>query len=104
MSAALETFFSTLPERSAQKDLTGVRTSYAFAIENGKSWTVRIEEQNVTVKEGVDESIDCTITASEETFNQLLDREQTPMSAYLNGALKLSGDLGAAMQLQRLLS
>jgi putative sterol carrier protein len=34
----------------------------------------------------------------------LLGREQGVMAAYLTGKLKLSGDLGAAMQLSKLLS
>ena len=58
----------------------------------------------VTVQDGIAAGADCTISASEETFIRLLDRKLGVMSAYLSGKLKLSGDLGAAMQLSKLLS
>ncbi len=104
MSGKLESFFAEIPAQAAEKDLSGVHATYAFVVENGKAWTVRIEAQEVTVRDGVDANADCTISASEETFTRLLDRKLGVMSAYLSGKLKLSGDLGAAMQLSKLLS
>jgi len=81
-----------------------VRAVYVFAIEGGEAWTVRVEEDQVTVNSGVDTGAVCTVSASEETFTRLLDRKLGVMSAYLSGKLKVSGDLGAAMQLGKLLS
>jgi len=105
MNSELESFFAEIPARAATKDLSGVRATYAFVVvDGGKAWTVRIEGQEVTVRDGVDADADCTISASEETFTRLLDRKLGVMSAYLGGKLKLSGDLGAAMQLNKLLS
>jgi putative sterol carrier protein len=104
MSKAIESFFTELPARSVGKDLSGVRAVYVFAIEGGEAWTVRIEADQVTANPGVDESAACTVSASEETFTRLLDRKLGVMSAYLSGKLKVSGDLGAAMQLGKLLS
>ena len=104
MSGELESFIAEIPARAARKDLSGVRATYVFVVEGGKAWTVRIEAQEVAVSDGSDENADCTISASEETFTSLLDRKLGVMSAYLSGKLKLSGDLGAAMQLSKLLS
>ena len=104
MSSELESFFAEIPARAASKDLSGVRATYAFVVvDGGKSWTVRIEGQNVTVRDGAEEDADCTISASEETFTRLLDHKLGVMSAYMSGKLKLSGDLGMAMQLNKLI-
>lgn len=104
MSSELESFFAELPVRAAGKDLSGVRAVYVCAIEGGKAWTIRIESDQVSATSGIDAAADCTISASEETFTCLLDRKLGVMSAYLSGKLKVSGDLGAAMQLGKLLS
>ena len=104
VSGELESFIAEIPTRAAGKDLSGLRATYAFVVESGKAWTVRIDEQEVTVSEGITTSVDCTISATEETFSRLVERKLGVMSAYLTGKLKLSGDLGAAMQLSKLLS
>lgn len=104
MSDELENFIAKIPARAAEKDLSGVRASYAFVVDGGKAWTIRVDAQEITVEEGVAGAVDCTISASEETFSRLIERRIGVMSAYLSGKLKLSGDLGAAMQLSKLLS
>lgn len=104
MSGELEKFIAEIPARAAEKDLSGVRANYAFVVDGGKAWTIRVDAQEITVEEGVAEAVDCTISASEETFSHLIERRIGVMSAYLSGKLKLSGDLGAAMQLSKLLS
>jgi len=103
MSGELESFIAGIPARAAQLDLSGMKASYAFAVDGGKSWTVRIDGQEVDVSDGIDATADCTISASEETFSRLLDRKLGVMSAYLSGQLKLAGDLGAAMRLSKLI-
>jgi putative sterol carrier protein len=104
MSGEIESFLADLPARTAGKDLSGVRAVYVFEIDGGEAWTVRVEADRVTVNSGVDPSAVCTVSASEENFTRLLDRKLGVMSAYLSGKLKVSGDLGAAMQLGKLLS
>jgi putative sterol carrier protein len=104
MSTELDSFFAELPKHAAERDLTGVRASYAFVVDGGKAWTVRIAEQEVTVSDGTDADADCTISASEETFVSLLDHTRGVMSAYMSGKLKISGDLATAMQLNKLIS
>ncbi len=103
MSGELESFFTSLPKRAAEKDLTGVRASYVFSVEGGDAWTVRIDGGRIEVTSGTDPQADCIISASEETFSKLIDRELSPLPAYMSGKLKLSGDLGAAMLLQKIL-
>jgi putative sterol carrier protein len=103
MSSEFDSFFTSLPEHVAERDLSGVRATYVFALEDGNAWTVRIDEGKASVSPGNDEGADCTISASEETYSKLIKGEISAMSAYLSGKLRLRGDLGAAMQLQKLL-
>jgi putative sterol carrier protein len=102
LSDDIRAFFESLPEQAASADLAGVRASYVFEIA-GSAWTVRIADGGLTVSEGIEEGVDCTISTSEETFRKLLGGQTSAMAAYLSGKLKLRGDLGAALQLQRLL-
>jgi putative sterol carrier protein len=53
------------------------------------------------VSEGGDDA-DAVITTSEETFQKIVDGEQNPTSAYMTGKLKIKGDMGAALKLQKL--
>jgi putative sterol carrier protein len=43
-----------------------------------------------------------TIRATEETFKAIANGEQNPTTAYMTGKLKIDGDMGAAMKLQKL--
>ena len=45
---------------------------------------------------------DTTITISEDDFEQLVAGELNPMTAFMTGKLKVKGDMGAAMKLQKL--
>ena len=45
---------------------------------------------------------DTTITTSEETMMAVISGEQNPTTAYMTGKLKIKGDMGAAMKLQKL--
>ena len=45
---------------------------------------------------------DVTIRTSPETFSALASGEQNPTTAYMTGKLKVEGDMGAALKLQKL--
>ena len=43
-----------------------------------------------------------TIAASAETFARIIAGTQNPTMAYMTGKIKVDGDMGAAMKLQKL--
>jgi putative sterol carrier protein len=43
-----------------------------------------------------------TITATQDNFEKIAAGELNPTSAYMSGKLKIKGDMGAAMKLQKL--
>ena len=63
--------------------------------------TVAVNDEAATVTEG-DQGGDCTIEASSETFSKIVAGEQNATTAYMTGKLKIKGDMGAAMKLQKL--
>ncbi|MDX6412822.1 MAG: hypothetical protein QOH23_232 [Gaiellaceae bacterium] len=94
-------FFDGLEARADGSKTVGMNNSYLFDIEGAGKWTVRVEDGKVNVSEG-GEDADAVITTSEETFGKIVSGEQNPTSAYMTGKLKVKGDMGAAMKLQKL--
>jgi putative sterol carrier protein len=94
-------FFDSLEGRADTSRTAGMTNSYLFDIEGAGKWTVSVDNGKVSVTEG-GEDADAVITASEETFEKIVSGEQNPTSAYMTGKLKVKGDMGAAMKLQKL--
>jgi putative sterol carrier protein len=94
-------FFETLESRVDPSKTAGMTNSFLFDIDGAGKWKVDVDDGKVTVTEG-DGEADATISASEETFQKIAAREQNATSAYMTGKLKVKGDMGAAMKLQKL--
>jgi putative sterol carrier protein len=94
-------FFESLETRVDPAKAKGMTASYKFEIEGAGSWNVDVDDGKVTVTENGGEA-DTTISASDETFMKIAKGEQNPTAAYMSGKLKVSGDLGQAMKLQKL--
>jgi putative sterol carrier protein len=101
MADKVKEFFEQLPSRVDPARTAGMNNSYVFDIQNVGQWTVRLDDGAVSVSEGSADA-DCTISASQETFEKLVSGEQNPTTAYMTGKLKIKGDIGAAMKLQKL--
>ena len=98
---AAKDFFDSLASQADPAKLAGMTNSYLFEIEDEGEWLVTVADGKLTVAEGGGEA-DATITASGETFGKIVAGEQNPTTAYMTGKLKIKGDLGAAMKLQKL--
>jgi putative sterol carrier protein len=94
-------FFDGLPTRVDASKIEGMSNSYLFDIDGVGTWFVDIDDGVLSVREGEGEA-DCTISASEESFQRILSGEQNATSAYMTGKLKIKGDMGAALKLQKL--
>ena len=94
-------FFDTLQSRVDPAKTAGMNNSYLFDIDGAGKWKVDVQDGNVSVTQGAEDA-DVTITTSEETFEKITSGEQNATSAYMTGKLKVKGDMGAAMKLQKL--
>ena len=95
-------YFENLPSRVDESKTAGMTNTYVFDIDGAGQWTVAVDDGKVDVSEGTSADADCTITTSEENFVKIVDGEQNPTSAYMTGKLKVKGDMGAALKLQKL--
>jgi putative sterol carrier protein len=102
MPGTVQEFFETLPSRADTSKTADMNNSYAFDIEGAGQWTVKVVDGGVSVHDGIEDAADVTIRASQEVFEKIVAGEQNPTSAYMTGKLKLRGDMGAAMKLQKL--
>ncbi len=94
-------FFETLESRIDPAKAAGMTARYTFDIDGAGSWLVDVDDGKVTVTEDGGEA-DCTISTSSETFLKIANGEQNPTAAYMSGKLKVKGDMGQAMKLQKL--
>ena len=74
---------------------------YLFDVDGSGKWTVRVTDGAVSVTEGAEDA-DVTITGDTETFERISKRELNPTTAYMTGKIKIKGDMGAALKLQKL--
>ena len=94
-------FFGSLESRVDPSRTAGMNNTYAFDIDGAGQWTVAVDDGRVSVTEGA-AAADATITSSAENFERIVAGELNPTSAYMTGKLKVKGDMGAAMKLQKL--
>ena len=101
MPESVKEFFDGLAAGVDPSKTAGMNNSYLFDIEGAGQWVVAVADGAVTVTEGGGDA-DATIQTSEETMMAVIRREQNPTTAYMTGKLKIKGDMGAAMKLQKL--
>ena len=101
MADSSREFFETLESRVDPSKTAGMNNSYLFDIEGAGQWKVDVTDGRVSVSEGTGDA-DVTIRASEDTFKAIASGEQNPTTAYMTGKLKVDGDMGAALKLQKL--
>ena len=102
MAESVREFFEGLESRVDGSRTAGMTNTYVFDVEGAGQWTVAVDDGKVNVTEGASADPDCTITSSEENFERIVSGELNPTSAYMTGKLKVKGDMGAAMKLQKL--
>ncbi len=85
-----------LPERAA-----GIQAVVQFELsgEQGGKWIVRIGENSCQVAKGSAESADLIFQASAQDVLDIFYDRLEPMSAYMQGRLRLKGNMGLAYKI-----
>jgi putative sterol carrier protein len=94
-------FFDVLPSKVDPAKIAGLNNTYAFDVTGVGAWTVTVADGVVSVADGKNEA-DCTITASEDTLLKIASGKANPAMAFAMGKVKVGGDMGVAMKLQKL--
>jgi putative sterol carrier protein len=101
MAETVKEYFANLAAHADAAKTAGMSNTYLFDVEGAGQWLVDVDDGTITVTEGGGDA-DVTISTSQETFEKIAAGEQNPTSAYMTGKLKIKGDMGAAMKLQKL--
>ena len=99
--ATLAKAVEVLQEKVSGVDSFGATVKFDF--EGEGAIVVDGNSEPPTVSSDSDAEADCTITANEDTFREMIDGELDPTSAYMTGKIKIDGDMGAAMNVARIL-
>lgn len=96
MSDVLTAAVAALNEKMDGADFDGVAK---FVIEGEGAITV-----DASGARAADDDADVTLTASQDTFEEMMAGELNPTAAFMSGKLSIDGDMGAAMKLGAVLS
>ena len=77
-------FFDTLESRVDASQTAGVNKSYVFDIDGAGVWKVDVTDAGAKVTEGATDG-DVTIRASEDTFREIVNKEQSPTTGLHDG-------------------
>lgn len=72
--------------------------------EGGGKWTLTLKDEDVKLEEGETASPNATFAIDAQDFIAIANGELNPVSAFMQGKVKVSGDMALAMRLQSLLA
>ncbi|NWI20438.1 NLTP protein, partial [Crypturellus soui] len=115
LSAAVDGFKSHLVFKEIEKKLQEegeqfvkkIGGVFAFKIKDGPggkeaTWIVDVKNGKGSVDVNSDKKADCTITMADADLLALMTGKMNPQTAFFQGKLKVSGNMGMAMKLQNL--
>ena len=94
-------FFESLESRVDPTKAAGLTASYLFEIDGAGTWLVDVDDGKVSVSENGGDARHDDLDLRRDVHEDR-DGEQNPTSAYMSGKLKVKGDMGQAMKLQKL--
>jgi putative sterol carrier protein len=82
-----------------------VNSVYEFNItgDNGGVWTVDLTKEPGAVSAGSSGNAKCTVTCAAGDFMNIVSGKMNPQMAFMSGKLKIKGDMGLAMKLQKVI-
>lgn len=102
MSDIIESFFEQLATQGYFPRLHSISGSCRYNIEGADIWTLSIKEGNLAItKNNSDAQVDCVITCSKDDFIRILQGQQHPLTAFMQGRITVTGSVGLAQVCMR---
>ena len=79
----------------------GVTVTFQLSGDGGGDWTIARQSGDVVVRRGVQASADCKLICSAEAFRGLLSGDLDSRHGFLDGTLKVEGDVGLVLRLEQ---
>ena len=82
----------------------GLNKTIQFNIsgDNANNWAIKIANQACELIPGGVEKPDLTVSLADKDWIAIVERKLDPMTAYMTGKLKTTGDMGLAMRIPTL--
>ncbi len=99
--ATIQDLMDSLPAFFSPEKSSGIRATVQFELSgaDGGDWTVQIADQTCQVVKGNAGTYDLLFQASARDVLDIFYDRLEPMSAYMQGKLRLSGNFGLALKL-----
>ena len=98
--------FSQMAEEFQPDRAGSLRATFQFILsgEEGGSWLVTVANRTCTVTQEEAKAPDVTIKMAADDFVKMVTGELQPMTAFMQGKIRLKGDMTLAMKVQDLFS
>jgi len=96
-----EAFFARLAQRGYEPLLHNVSGTIRWDIGDAGSWFVTVKNGSLTVSRET-AGADCVFACSREDFDRMVVGKQNPTTLFMQGKMKITGNLGLAQMFQRL--
>lgn len=97
----IETLMSRMPKAFIPEKAIGVDAVIQYHLTGAEAgdWIIKIKDGECKVEQGVAEDPKMTLTADSSDYKDVILGKVNGMNAFMEGKLKLAGDLNLAMKL-----